>query len=38
MAGRWPFLMHHLSRYSTRLAAMSDEQIVAMLKERLAPL
>ncbi len=38
MAGRWSFLLRHLSRYSARLAAMSDEQIVAMLKERLAPL
>ncbi|KAI7846206.1 hypothetical protein COHA_000276 [Chlorella ohadii] len=38
MAGRWPFLLRHLSRYSARLAAMSDEQLVAMLKERLAPL
>lgn len=38
MAGRWPFLLRHLSRYSMRLAAMSDDQIVAMLKERLAPL
>ncbi len=38
MAGRWPFLLRHLSRYSARLVAMSDEQLVAMLKERLAPL
>lgn len=38
MAGRWPFLLRHLSRYSARLAAMSDEQLVALMKERLAPL
>lgn len=37
MAGRWPFLLRHLSRYSTRLAGMSDEEVMAMLKERLAP-
>lgn len=38
MAGRWAFLLRHLSRYSARLAAMSDAELVAMLKGRLAPL
>lgn len=37
MAGRWAYLLRHLSRYSRRFAAMSDAQLVALLKERLRP-
>lgn len=37
MAGRWPYLLRHLSRYSRRFAAMSDGELVELLKERLQP-
>jgi hypothetical protein len=37
MAGKYAFLLRHLSRYSTRLAAMDDVQLTALLKSRLAP-
>ncbi|KAI3434847.1 hypothetical protein D9Q98_002901 [Chlorella vulgaris] len=37
MAGKYAFLLRHLSRYSTRLAAMDDAQLTALLKSRLAP-
>lgn len=38
MAGRWDYLTRHLSRYSARLAAMSDAELVALLKQRLQPI
>lgn len=37
-AGRWDRLQLWLVRYSQRLAGMSDEQVVAMLKARLRPI
>lgn len=38
MAGRYGYLLRHLSRYSARLAAMDDAQLVALLKSRLEPI
>lgn len=38
MAGRYRYLLRHLSRYSARLAAMDDAQLTALLKSRLAPI
>jgi hypothetical protein len=38
MAGQYAFLLRHLSRYSTKLAAMDEAQLTRMLRERLAPL
>lgn len=38
MAGQWGYLIRHLSRYSAKLAALDDEQLTQLLKDRLAPL
>ncbi|KAL4446747.1 hypothetical protein ABPG77_007991 [Micractinium sp. CCAP 211/92] len=38
MAGQYRYLLRHLSRYSARLAAMDDAQLIALLKSRLAPI
>jgi hypothetical protein len=35
---RYAFLARHLSRYSSRLASMTDAEVVALLKSRLAPI
>ncbi|KAL4425429.1 hypothetical protein ABPG75_009445 [Micractinium tetrahymenae] len=38
MAGKYSYLLRHLSRYSARLAAMDDAQLITLLKSRLAPI
>lgn len=38
MAGRWAYLLRHLSRYSARFAAMSDAELVQLLRARLQPI
>ena len=35
---RYGFLLRHLSRYSARLAAMSDAELTQLLRARLAPI
>lgn len=34
---RWGYLQRHLVRYSKTLAAMSEDEVVAMLQDRLKP-
>ena len=34
---RYAFLLRHLSRYSARLAEMSESELVGLLRSRLAP-
>ena len=38
IAGRYAYLLRHLSKYSARLAAMDDAQLIQLLKSRLAPI
>ena len=37
LAGRYAYLLRHLSRFSNRLAVMDDEQLTQLLKQRLRP-